>query len=67
MGRWGGGGRGALGTCVHVEGVEMWGVKEALGLPDKGVVGVAGLGVEGGAELKRVGGGGLGGGAVGPS
>ena len=48
MGRWGGGGRGALGTCVHVEGVEMWGVKEVLGLPDNGVVGVAGLGVEGG-------------------
>ena len=40
---------------IHVEGVEMWVVKEALGLPDKGVVGVAGLGVEGGAELKRVG------------
>ena len=33
---------------IHVEGVEMWVVKEALGLPDKGVVGVAGLGVEGG-------------------
>ena len=39
----------------------MWGVKEVLGLPDKGVVGVAGLGVEGGAELKRVGGRGVGG------
>ena len=66
MGRWGGGGRGALGTCVHVEGVEMWGVKEAFGLPDKGVVGVAGLGVEGGGlSLKGLEAGG--GGAVGPS
>ena len=47
----------------------MWGVKEVLGLPDKGVVGVAGLRVEGGggAELKRVGGRGWGGGAVGPA
>ena len=56
VGRWGGGGRGVLGTCVHVEGVEMWGVKETLRLPDKGVVGVAWLGVEGGAKFKRVGG-----------
>ena len=31
----------------------MWGVKEAFGLPDKGVVGVAGLGMEeGGLSLK---------------
>ena len=46
MGWWWQGSIGDL--CIHVEGVEMWGVKEVLGLPDKGVVGVAGLGVEGG-------------------
>ena len=45
MGRWWEGGIGDL--CIHVA-VEVWGVKEVLGLPDKGVVGVAGLGVEGG-------------------
>ena len=51
--------------CIHVEGVVMWGVKEGFGLPDKGVVGVAGLGVEGGLSLKGLEAGG--GGAVGPS
>ena len=66
MGRRWEGGIGDL--CIHVEGVEMWGVKEAFGLPDKGVVGVAGLGVEGGRlSLKGLEAGGVGGGAVGPS